>query len=266
MSPLAQEQRRQYEAEGFLVTRGLFSPAEIAPWHARFLDIVEERVAPADGMLGMRDVMVAKGVVRARSKPEAIAKIQDFHNDSPLFEGYCKNPKLLAVVEEICGPDIKSIHNMLINKPPGVDGRHPLHQDLLYFPFRPADRIVATWTALEPCTRENGCLVVVPGSHKGGLLEHENPDWEHLNFLYVGAKGKSGDTERVHLEMKPGDTVFFHPALLHGSGRNRTEGFRRALSCHYARAACRFLEGQAPLPGDSRPYVLVRGRAHAGCI
>ena len=85
MAPLAQEQRRQYEAEGFLVTRGRFSPAEIAPWHARFLDIVEERVAPADGMLVMRDVMVAKGVVRARSKPEAIAKIQDFHNDLPLY-------------------------------------------------------------------------------------------------------------------------------------------------------------------------------------
>ena len=63
---------------------------------------------------------------------------------------------------------------MLINKPPGVDGRHPLHQDLLYFPFRPADRIIGTWTAMVPCDRTNGCLVVVPGSHKGPLLEHEN--------------------------------------------------------------------------------------------
>jgi len=266
VSPLPPDQRRQYHEQGFLVAPGLFEPEELAPWHARFLDIVEERVAPADGMLVMRDVMVAKGVVEPRSKPEAIAKIQDFHNDTLLFEGYCKNPKLLAVVEDICGPDIKSIHNMLINKPPGVDGRHPLHQDLLYFPFRPADRIVATWTALEPCTRANGCLVVVPGSHRDGLLEHEVPGWEYVNFLYVGAKGKGGDSERVHLEMAPGDTVFFHPALLHGSGRNRTEGFRRAISCHYASATCRYREGEAPFPGDSRPYVLVRGREHVGCI
>ena len=55
-------------------------------------------------------------------------------------------------------------------------------------------------------------------------------------------------------------------ALLHGSGRNRTAGFRRAISCHCASATCRYREGEAPLPGDSRPYVLVRGREHAGGI
>jgi phytanoyl-CoA hydroxylase len=56
--------------------------------------------------------------------------------------------------------------------------RHPLHQDLYYFPFRPADRIVCSWTAMEKVNRENGCLVVLPGSHKGELLQHEYPEWE----------------------------------------------------------------------------------------
>ncbi|MEE9608813.1 MAG: phytanoyl-CoA dioxygenase family protein, partial [Myxococcota bacterium] len=177
-----------------------------------------------------------------------------------------KHRELLDRVEALIGPDIKSIHNMLINKPPGVDGRHPLHQDLLYFPFRPADAIVATWTALEPCTRENGCLVVVPGTHKGELFEHENPDWEWLNHAYFGAKGVGAHPERVHLEMEPGDTVFFHPVLLHGSGRNRSPGFRRAISAHFASAACQWVEGLSPIGEGSRPYVLVRGREHAGCI
>jgi phytanoyl-CoA hydroxylase len=124
---------------------------------------------------------------------------------------------------------------MLINKPPNVDGRHPLHQDLLYFPFRPADRIIASWTALERVTKENGCLVVVPGTHKGKLLPHENPpDIEHLNAGYFGAKDIGDEmARRVHVEMEPGDTVFFHPILLHGSGRNRTQSFRRAISAHY---------------------------------
>jgi ectoine hydroxylase-related dioxygenase (phytanoyl-CoA dioxygenase family) len=65
--------------------------------------------------------------------------------------------------------------------------------------------------------------------------------------------------------MRPGDTVFFHPLLLHGSGRNRSKSFRRAISCHYASASCRHLDGMAPIPGGgSRPYVLVRGREHPG--
>jgi len=208
----------------------------------------------------MRDVMVAKGAVQPEQKSEAIAKIQDFHNDPVLFDGYARHPKLLAMVEQFCGPDIKSIHSMLINKPPGVDGRHPLHQDLLYFPFRPADRIVATWTALESCTRENGCLVVVPGTQRGDLLPHGNPDWDYLNTAYFGAAGVGAHPERVHLEMEPGDTVFFHPLLLHGSGRNRSDGFRRAISAHYASAACRFLDDG--LPHGGRPYRLIRGQSH----
>jgi len=154
---------------------------------------------------------------------------------------------------------------MLINKPPGVDGRHPLHQDLLYFPFRPADQIIAAWTALEPCTRKNGCLVVLPGTHRGELLPHENPDWEWLNLAYFGAKGVGAHPGRVHLVMEPGDTVFFHPLLLHGSGHNRTDGFRRAISAHYASAACRFVPGSEPLR-RRRPYLLVRGREHPGAI
>ncbi len=255
-----------YHEQGFLLLPGFFSAREIAPWVARFVEIAEGRAELPPEMLLMRDVMVAKGAVRPRSRLEGVAKIQDFHRDPVLFEGYARHPRLLDLVAQITGPDLKCVHNMLINKPPGVDGRHPLHQDLLYFPFRPLDRIVATWTALEPCTRENGCLVVVPGSHRAGeLLPHDRPDWEHVNFLYVGARGVGSGTQRVHLEMAPGDLVIFHPLLLHGSGRNRTRGFRRAISAHYASALCRYVEGQSPV-AVARPYRLVRGREHPGCI
>ena len=53
-----------------------------------------------------------------------------------------------------------------------------MHQDLHYFPFRPADRIVCAWTAMERVNRRNGCLVAVPGTHSGTLLEHVYPEWE----------------------------------------------------------------------------------------
>lgn len=53
--------------------------------------------------------------------------------------------------------------------------RHPPHQDLYYFPIRPADRIVGVWTAMEPCNSENGCLYVAPGSHMSRLYPHDYP-------------------------------------------------------------------------------------------
>lgn len=255
--PISDADLARYEADGFLVLRGFFPESELARWRERFAAIVEGTVPPAPDMTVMRDVMVAKGVVAPRSRAAAVQKLQDFHGD-PVLWSYATHPDLLDVVEQFCGADVKCIHTMLINKPPDVDGRHPIHQDLLYFPFRPAERMVGTWTALERCTRENGCLVVMPGTHKGELLPHELPGWEHVNAAYFGAKGMTPDAERVHLEMEPGDTVFFSPLLLHGSGRNRTESFRRAISAHYASAACRYLPG-GEAARKARHYELVRG-------
>jgi phytanoyl-CoA hydroxylase len=257
-NPINDEMLESYWENGFVVAPGLVPQADLDPWLARLSDIVEGRVEPSEGMLVMRDVMVAKGAVSPETKLEAIAKIQDYEKD-PVLDTYTTHPNVLDCVERFVGHDVQTIHTMLINKPPNVDGRHPLHQDLLYFPFRPADRIVASWTALERTTKENGCLVAIPGSHRGELMQHENPDFEYLNGGYFGAKDVEGVMdERVHLEMEPGDTVFFHPILLHGSGRNRTQGFRRAISAHYTA-----LDVEWAWPTDEtfnrRKYRIVRG-------
>lgn len=247
-----------YWEHGYVVVPGLLAQEDLDRWTQRLADIVEGRVAPAEGMLVMKDVMVAKGAVKPGSRMEATAKIQDYEND-PVLDSYTTHPRLLDCVERFVGHDVQTIHTMLINKPPNVDGRHPLHQDLLYFPFRPADRIVASWTALERVTKENGCLVVVPGSHRGELLAHENPqEIEWLNAAYFGAKGVDEALEkRVHLEMEPGDTVFFHPILLHGSGRNRTQGFRRAISAHYTAVDVQWVWSQENF--GTRRYRILRG-------
>lgn len=234
---LGPEQIAHYWEHGYVVVRGLFEADALAGWSRRFEDIVLGKTPAASRMLVMRDVMVAKGAVAPKSNLEAIAKLQDFEND-PVLDAYNQHPALLDCVEALLGPDLQSIHCMLINKPPGVDGRHPLHQDLVYFPFRPAEGVLGTWTALQRVDRANGCLVVVPGTHRGPLLEHQDVDWEYVNAGYWGAKGAGAHLERVHIECEPGDTILFHSLLLHGSGQNRTAGFRRAISCHYASARC----------------------------
>ena len=255
--PLSDERIEQYWRDGFTVVPGLIGTDDLEVWDRRFEDIVMERVEIDDRMLVMKDVMVAKGAIDPKSPLERIQKVQDFELD-PVLDSYCQHPAILDCVERIIGAGVMTIHNMLINKPPNVDGRHPLHQDLLYFPFRPADRIVASWTAMTRVTVENGCLVVVPGSHHGEVMPHENPDWEHLNGGYFGAKDVGDQIERrVHLEMEPGDSVFFHPILLHGSGRNRTDDFRRAISAHYASSDCEWTWNLEDSAG--RMYRIVTG-------
>jgi phytanoyl-CoA hydroxylase len=108
--------------------------------------------------------------------------------------------------------------------------------------MRPVSSIVATWTAILPTTRDNGCLAVIPESHKAGVLAHGTPDWDYLNHGFFAIEDVDIE-RRVHVEMQPGDTLLFHPLLIHGSGRNRTDTFRRAISVHYAAADCESPKG-----------------------
>jgi len=188
-----------------------------------------------------------------------VNKIQDIAYDEVLSR-YVGSPAVLDVVENFTGPNVTAVHTMLINKPPdsgSLTSRHPWHQDLHYFPFRPADRVVAAWTAMEKIDDRNGCLVAFPGTHKAGTLHrHEYPEWEGgVNKSYHGVQGVD-DWRKVELHMEKGDTVFFHPLLIHGSGErfhansneshlipgpNRTDRFRKAISAHYASADCYFI-------------------------
>jgi phytanoyl-CoA hydroxylase len=254
---LSTEQIESYWRDGYLRVRGLFDAAELAPWLQRTRDLASGAAPPPPAMQLVRDVMVAKKAFSPPTPEHAICKINFYEND-PVFMRYARQPALLDCVESLLGHELRFVNSMVITKPPGVDGRHPLHQDLLYFGFRPGDAVMGTWTALEPVTRQNGCLAVLPGSHRGELLDHDVPDWQYVNFGFLGVKGVDATAERVHVEMQPGDTLLFHSLLLHGSGQNRTDGFRRAISAHYARGGCEDLWGGRDRLAN-RPWLSVRG-------
>ncbi|CAJ1054487.1 phytanoyl-CoA dioxygenase%2C peroxisomal [Xyrichtys novacula] len=238
---LTPEQRLSYEKNGFLLIKNLVSEEDIKRFKQEFERISRQEVK-VPGLIVMKDVAIVKSEFVPDQR--AVSKLQDFQEDPELFR-YCALPEILKYVECFTGPNIMAMHTMLINKPPDAGkktSRHPMHQDLHYFPFRPADRIVCSWTAMEKVNRQNGCLVVLPGSHTGTLQEHDYPEWEGgVNKMYHGVRGYDPEHPRVHLEMEKGDTVFFHPLLIHGSGMNQTNGFRKAISCHYASADCYYI-------------------------
>lgn len=231
---LTAAQLRQFDDDGFVLVGELVDAGECARYHARFLEIAAGD-AP-DDMTVMRDVMVVKGAVTPKTPVHGINKIMNFQSDPVLYD-YARLPGLLEIARQLAGEALYTISTNVFNKPPDVDGRHPLHQDLRYFRLRPPGGIVGVWTALSPCTRESGCLAVIPGTHRGPLRDHGDPDWEYVNHAFYGVSDVNAGA-RVHIEMAPGDTLFFHPLLVHGSGRNRSDDFRRAISVHYASADC----------------------------
>ncbi|EFA06775.2 phytanoyl-CoA dioxygenase, peroxisomal [Tribolium castaneum] len=240
---LTYEQRQFYEDNGYIVIKNNVSHALLDEIQDRFIKICDG-VADPGFMTVMKDPSLKHKGVRGQY---LINKIQDFLYDEVLFK-YCSDKPVVDVIESIIGPNITGAHSMLINKPPDADpgaSLHPLHQDLHYFPFRPADRIAASWTAMERVDENNGCLYVIPGSHKWELYPHTYPQG-YKNRLYHGVQGLD-HLPKVNVVMEKGDTVFFHPILLHGSGPNRTKGFRKAISCHYADSNCYFIDVRGTL-------------------
>jgi len=241
---LSDEQQRHYEENGFVVIKSLVPLKDIEKYTQRFLDIANGKAEKAPFMTMMRDVTIAK---QKAMGDLAITKLQHWENDPVLFD-YCALPSVLRYVTAIVGPNVKSCHTMLINKPPDTgkgSSRHPPHQDLWYFPFRPADKIVCAWTAMQRIDRENGCLFVQPGTHKTQLYKHEYPSDGIVNKAYHGIQNMSSEAHgemMTLLEMEPGDCVLFHPLLIHGSGRNRSTRTRKAISCHYASTECEYIE------------------------
>lgn len=186
----------------------------------------------------MQVVKDASLIGKKVEKGEAwITKLQDFQFDDVL-QSYCTNADLVPYLKSFCGENIKSVHTMFINKPPnmGENSRHPLHQDFAYFPFGPADRIVAAWASLQDASEVNGALQVVPGSHKGRFFAHQYPDWEgKQNKAYFGIEeSEKYEGKTIFLEMKKGDIVFFHPLLIHGSGKNKSQGYRKVTFYSYS--------------------------------
>ncbi|KAJ2945023.1 hypothetical protein O0L34_g1919 [Tuta absoluta] len=253
---ISPEQFQFYHAKGYLVIKGLIDFSSLYSYKQRFIKISKGLVEKGGITVVKEPALKAKGL-----KGEALVnKLQDILFDD-VFAQYVENPRLLHVISQFVGADnelnvppevqsgmkfgenIRAMHSMFINKPPGT-GRHPPHQDMFYFPFRPAHKIVAAWTAVDDVTLENGALFVVPGSHKPGVL-HAHGQLPDSNYLYHGILNETEVApldQRIHLEMNPGDTVFFHPLLVHGSGPNVTQSYRKSISCHYANAECHYVE------------------------
>ncbi|KRT82864.1 hypothetical protein AMK59_4125, partial [Oryctes borbonicus] len=235
---LTDDQRQFYEENGYIIFRNLVSHDSLDEYRKHFIDICQGKTN-AGNLTIMKDFSLMKTGAKGEF---LINKIQDFLYDDVLFKYAC-DEAVVKIVSNIIGENITAVHSMLINKPPDADkdtSRHPLHQDLHYFPFRPADSICASWTAMERIDQRNGCLFVIPGSHRDVLYPHIYPE-NIANNAYHGVCGFE-NAPKVDLVMEKGDTAFFHPILLHGSGPNLTNGFRKVISIHFAESNCEIID------------------------
>jgi ectoine hydroxylase-related dioxygenase (phytanoyl-CoA dioxygenase family) len=166
---------------------------------------------------------------------DRIAKVFNCHMEG-LTRRIAERDAVVDVVEGLLGPDLDCFQSQFIFKNPGVIGQ-PWHQDSYYFRFDRQPQ-VGVWLALSRATLENGCLWVLPGSHKGPIHEHVPDRRPAANRAYTEIVSED-DSARVPALMEPGDVLFFHSFLMHMSTDNVADERRAAMVYHYARAGTR---------------------------
>ncbi|ERH00524.1 MAG: protein involved in biosynthesis of mitomycin antibiotics/polyketide fumonisin [Halonotius sp. J07HN6] len=146
-------------------------------------------------------------------------------------------------------------------KPPSVGSEKGLHQDAAYYPIRPRDHLTV-WVALDEATPENGCMTVIPGAHRDGLLDHEADEYE---TDIVINDTRYDESDLVELPMEAGDALFTHCLVPHYTAPNTTEDWRRALIMSYMDSRSRFTKPDEEL----EPWVdsvHIQGEEFPGCV
>jgi hypothetical protein len=175
-------------------------------------------------------------------------KIEKLERD-PLFLEYLQHPRFREITEAVYGPDVSLYRAMFMNKPAGRGTVLPYHQDGGTQWRLTHDPVMTVWTALDDATIAKGCMQVIPGSHRLGLLsEHGHTITPEQEAQYAR------DEDSVYLEAEAGEAILLHNLLLHRSGVNREESPRRAFSVCYMDAATR-----STTDGRSFPQIFGEG-------
>ena len=142
------------------------------------------------------------------------------------------NKTLLDSIEVLLGPNILLYNATFVIKEPMTDAHVSWHQDLTYWGFND-DKQVAAWIALSDATQENGCMHMMPGSHKNGQLQHK-PTTDNNNVLYFGQTVDVVNDEQARcLSLKAGEVSLHHGWTLHTSYPNKSHERRIGLNLNY---------------------------------
>jgi hypothetical protein len=233
---LSKEQWNFYEENGYLELGKVLRPADLAALQQRLDDIMLGKAdVDYDRMLMQLDSETGRyedaGVQSNGFKGATLAyrKIQNLEHD-PLFRSYLEMPIFREICDNIYGDGapISCFRAMFMNKPAQRGTILPWHQDAWTHLDRQPE--ITIWTAIDPATIANGCVQVIPGSHKLGRVNSSH----NSGYLTQEQTDRHCPEDKiVYLELEPGEAVLLHNWLLHRSDVNKTDIPRRGFSVCY---------------------------------
>jgi ectoine hydroxylase-related dioxygenase (phytanoyl-CoA dioxygenase family) len=188
------------------------------------------------------------------------------------FLDLAMDPEIVELVSGVIGEHVILWGCHVFCKPPQEGFETPWHQDGHYWPIRPLATCTA-WDALEPSTRANGCLRVIPRSHAGQrLFDHLHEEREDLTLNQRLAPRTFDESSAVDLELEPGQMSLHDVYMVHGADANHSPIRRTGVALRYMPSSSVFERDLRPVDGKSgvpvnfaqRPIWLLKGRDLCG--
>jgi ectoine hydroxylase-related dioxygenase (phytanoyl-CoA dioxygenase family) len=222
---LTEEQLNFYDANGYLLVKGMFSRAEAAALRAEAHDLIQRLSA-------QRSVEATWGSARQLNPGGQQTVLQHCHDVQFYLASFARlllDERLTGAAAEIIGSatgvftgNVQLHHNKLFIKPPEKGSPFPMHQDHPYFPHANHSMIAAI-LHMDDAPLEKGCVRVVPGSHKLGPLPHDPQGSFHLPLDEYPLESA------VPCPAEAGDVLFFSYLTIHGSGVNTSSEARTTI-------------------------------------
>ncbi|MCY7350249.1 MAG: phytanoyl-CoA dioxygenase family protein [Cytophagaceae bacterium] len=231
---LTPQQLQHYHEQGYVVVPSLFSKAEAD----LLLDTSTSDTVISEKSYELLDASGFKTRLALWYTP-----------GDDVYGTMSRSRRIVSAVEQLLGGPVAHYHSKVMQKAPRTGGAWEWHQDYGYWyknGFLFPD-MLSVMIALTPSVTENGCLQVLPGSHRMGRVEHLNTG-EQVGADSAKVEAYAKLHELVYCELQPGDALFFHCNLLHSSGQNRSENPRWSIISAYNRTDNR---AYLPVPESS---------------
>jgi len=241
----------QFERDGFVIVRGLCGEETRRRLLEAALGDLRDEKPPVEYEAELHYPGAPQSLADLGGR--TIRRLKQAYQRHPAFAAWATCPDVVERLRQLLGPEIVmplAHHNCVMTKHPRFSSETGWHQDIRYWSYQQS-QLVTAWLSLSPEKAENGCLQLIPGSHRAEL-DRSRFDAE-MFFRDDLPDNQPLIAGRVLAEMEPGDVLFFHCRTLHAAGRNTTQATKYSVVFTY-RAA-----GNLPIAGS-------RSAAHAEVV
>jgi len=238
---LSHEQLAVFDRDGFVIVRGL-GDRQLCE---RMKSLAQRHLAQDVQPVEYEAQTQYPGSPASLDAPggRTVRRLLQAYSRDPLFRDWATSRAIGDRLRPLLGPQVElsqAHHNCVMTKNPAFSSATSWHQDIRYWSFEKPE-LISAWLALGQEHEENGCLLLVPGSHR---IEFRREQFDDAIFLREDLEENRRILDgRMTAELDEGDVLFFHCRLLHAAGRNRTGLTKFAAVFTYHST------GNRPLPG-----------------